>query len=393
MLGSFLVSCSELGSERQIESTRVATLPSKRAVPGAGSADRFGGGMGPATNRPAGSQPAGSGAASGTPELKWDTPPGWIAKAPTDMRIANFQVGADPEAECYLTVLQGSGGGLLSNVNRWRGQMGLPPVSETDVANMPRRKLLGAPAAYIDIQGQFTGMGAAAQADYRMVGAILSLPQGAVFVKMVGSVASLEGQEEGFAYFCDSMRLEDPSGGEVHGPGDGHNHGGEDLQAGMGSAEPDLSQTDFGGMPATSGSLRFEAPEGWVREDPKPMREVSYRMGTDSECYVAILGGNGGGVEANFNRWRGQLGLPAFSASELAALPRILVLGQKASMMEAHGDFTGMGGDTQSGSGLLGLVCPQGSQTIFIKMIGPSDELRAERERFVEFCQSMRRGH
>ena len=29
-----------------------------------------------------------------------------------------------------MTVLQGDGGGLLSNVNRWRGQLGLEPVEE-----------------------------------------------------------------------------------------------------------------------------------------------------------------------------------------------------------------------------------------------------------------------
>jgi cysteinyl-tRNA synthetase len=40
---------------------------------------------------------------------------------------------AQKEAEVAVTVFPGTVGGLTANVNRWRGQIGLPPASEADI--------------------------------------------------------------------------------------------------------------------------------------------------------------------------------------------------------------------------------------------------------------------
>ncbi len=71
--------------------------------------------------------------------------------------------------------------------------------------------------------------------------------------------------------------------------------------------------------------------------------------------------------------------LAPLSAEALDALPTVPVLGRQARMVEIDGGKLGM----------FGLVCDLGTQTVFVKMTGPTESLRAERERFVAFCKSL----
>jgi hypothetical protein len=109
-----------------------------------------------------------------------------------------------------------------------------------------------------------------------------------------------------------------------------------------------------------------------------------------SECYVTVLSGPAGGVDANLNRWQEQMGQPPLEATAIQALPRLTVLGREAPFMEATGDFTGMDGQTQGSSALLGVICPLEDRALFVKMTGPRDEVLAEKENFVAFCESLR---
>ena len=48
------------------------------------------------------------------------------------MRLASFEVPySTGSGDLSIMELSGSGGGLEANVNRWRGQIGLDPVSYT----------------------------------------------------------------------------------------------------------------------------------------------------------------------------------------------------------------------------------------------------------------------
>jgi len=121
------------------------------------------------------------------------------------------------------------------------------------------------------------------------------------------------------------------------------------------------------------------------------MREVTFVAGPSakSECYVSILSGSGGGVEANINRWRNQMGLAALTAAELADLPTLDVLGQQALFIQILGNYTGMAGPTMENYLMLGVVCPLEAEAVFIKMVGPAAEVEPETERFIGFCQSL----
>jgi hypothetical protein len=65
-------------------------------------------------------QPTGEG-----PSLVWRAPPDWVVKPAGTMRKGSYAVGA---AEVAITVFPGDVGGVLANVNRWRGQAGLAAV-------------------------------------------------------------------------------------------------------------------------------------------------------------------------------------------------------------------------------------------------------------------------
>lgn len=65
----------------------------------------------------------------------WTVPAGWIADPePRPMRLATF-VAPDPggAVEVAITRFAGRVGGELANINRWRGQMGLGPIEETEL--------------------------------------------------------------------------------------------------------------------------------------------------------------------------------------------------------------------------------------------------------------------
>ena len=335
------------------------------------NAQRFGG-MPGAT--PSASMNREVGANSSSRGFVWETPEGWTAKAPTSMREANFQVGDDPNAECYLTVLAGMGGGLISNVNRWRQQIGLPPQTDAEILALPKRLLFGNEATIVELEGAFKGMGDEAEEGFGLLGAILSMQEGTLFVKLTGPIETVRANRAQFDQFCDSLDKDEPGAAE-------HDHSAHETQT---SATKTASDS--------SGGLAFEAPKSWQEQPPRSMRIVSYQVGSTpgSECYITGLSGDAGGVEANINRWRSQVGAEPLSQAEIAALPTLTILGTPSPWMEAYGDFSGMGAEDQSDAGILGAICNLGNQTLFLKMLGPSSLLKSERDNFIQFCESLR---
>jgi hypothetical protein len=92
----------------------------------------------------------------------------------------------------------------------------------------------------------------------------------------------------------------------------------------------------------------------------------------------------------NVDRWYSEMGKPGPTDAELAALPRAKVLGGEAVFVEVEGTFRGMSGEPIEGAGLLGMVLERDAGSVFVKMTGPADEVRAERERFRAFAESLR---
>lgn len=148
------------------------------------------------------------------------------------------------------------------------------------------------------------------------------------------------------------------------------------------------------GTPALSASagLTWTTPDGWTVGAARAMRLVTFAAGPDGvvECFIAELGGMGGGTEANFNRWRAQLGQPPLADGEFAALPTLRMLGQDAPLVEVEGTYRGMGETEQPGSKLLGTLAAAGERTFFVKLVGPAAAVDEQRAAFEALCASLK---
>jgi hypothetical protein len=214
----------------------------------------------------------------------------------------------------------------------------------------------------VELDGSYTGMGDDPQPDFRMYGLILSLPVGTIFVKMVGPRELLAAERERFLAFCDSLRLEAPR---------------ED-------ASDESAET-----PASRWS--WQAPPSWIEDPARGTREVSFRLGAngETECYVTVLAGTGGGLLNNLNRWRSQLGLGPIEAGALEDLERVELLGRETPLLEAYGSYTGMDDEKIERAGLLGVACELAGSSLFVKMIGPEEDVRGATSDFIAFCASL----
>lgn len=133
-------------------------------------------------------------AATGGPAIAWTLPAGWSDAPAKPMRLAVFSV--PPDGECGLFVFPG-GGDKLANVNRWRGQVGLPPLDQPG--------LEGALAAGDCGFGRFSWLSVAG-ADRAFLAAMLDTPGGQCFVKLEAPPARLAGLTGAFLAFCASLR-------------------------------------------------------------------------------------------------------------------------------------------------------------------------------------------
>lgn len=352
------------GGNGTIEITETRTVQAPQgAVPDASTAERLGFQSNSAMGQTAS-------------QLVHNKPEAWQELPATELRSPNFAVGPNGEAECYVTVLSGTGGGALANANRWRTQMGLEPMTEAEFASLPTVAMLHQNAPLLEITGTFQGMSGEENAEEsKLFGVIAEDGGNAVFVKMVGPAEVLDAEKDAFIAFCES----------VEHASHGHGQAQTDPHAGMQQMMPGDMGT------ATPTNFTWEAPEGWTQAGPKPMREVTFVLGEEgeTEVYIAVLSGMAGGVEANINRWCSQMDQEILSPEQIAALPKISILGSPAPLVEVVGSFTGMSGPKNENYMLLGAISELPAQTVFIKMTGPKEMVEQERDRFVAFCESL----
>ena len=147
-----------------------------------------------------------------------------------------------------------------------------------------------------------------------------------------------------------------------------------------------------------AGDLAYELPQGWVAEPPSSsFRLAQARIpgaGGDAELAIFFFGaGQGGGVEANVERWLGQVeggGEPTRETFEVGELT--------VHTVEAEGTLTpspmsmrpGAAPEPQPGAMLLGAVVEGPGGPWFFKATGPAETLQAERQPFFEMLRSLR---
>lgn len=142
--------------------------------------------------------------------------------------------------------------------------------------------------------------------------------------------------------------------------------------------------------------LTWKIPAGWTESatpDPSGMRMLDLRFGPnqEGECYISLMPGPAGGLEANVNRWRTQMGQTPYTADEIAKLAKKPFFNRDATFIAFDGDFKGFGAAAaKTGYRLLGLIHSAEQATIFVKLTGPKALVDQNAAAFDTFCQSIK---
>ena len=93
---------------------------------------------------------------SGLPKLTYTVPSGWTEKAPSQMRVASFGASDNGKSvDISVVPLAGMGGGDFANVNRWRGQVGLPNTTDGEISQSAEKVTIAGTAANMyDLNGK-----------------------------------------------------------------------------------------------------------------------------------------------------------------------------------------------------------------------------------------------
>jgi hypothetical protein len=154
--------------------------------------------------------PPSTGSAAAAGGINWKVPKRWETGPARSMRVATYQIppsSGDGEAgECGVFFFgPGQGGGVEANIERWIGQFKQPDGSSSaSRAKQNRTTINGLQVTTIDLRGTFEGGGpmmgqpAGEKPGYRLLGAIVEAPEGAVFFKLTGPERTVEAAQEEF---------------------------------------------------------------------------------------------------------------------------------------------------------------------------------------------------
>ena len=355
----------------------------------------------------------------------WKTPAGWEELPPGEMRLGSFRVKdqAGQQADVSIIPLPGLAGGDLENVNRWRGQVGLMPVPQDELATLTEKiEIAGGAAQLYDLAGQPSG----SSAKTRILAAIQRRQGVVFFYKMTGEDALVASQKPTFTSFLQSVRFQAPesvSGGlppshppiapatgskdtapallpASHPPINGqeatlpasHPPIGDAArpqaggQASLPASHPPIDAANGqAGAFASAAKPGWKVPGHWQEQAHGPMQTAKFVAlgdgGAKAEATVAEMPGDGGGPLANVNRWRGQIGLGPVAAGDLAKETSVLEVGAaKAMVLDATSS------DKQKR--LIVASVPRDGRTAFFKLMGDEPVVAKEKQAFLQFVQS-----
>ena len=162
---------------------------------------------GPAT---AGTMPtAAAGTMAGTPVptadgpgLAWTAPARWTVGATNPMRKATYEIpGQGGKVELTITAFPSDVGGELANVNRWRGQVQLQPVTESDLPGIvTRQEQNGLQLDVVDCNGK----------SQQLLGVIVPFGGGTWFFKLTGANALVAQEKPEFLAFLKTVHPAQP---------------------------------------------------------------------------------------------------------------------------------------------------------------------------------------
>lgn len=138
---------------------------------------------------------------TGADALAWDLPKGWTETHAGGMRFATLKPPVPGKIDVSVVMLPGEAGGELANLNRWRGQIGLPPVDEA--TRVQTREQVDAKAGAVSVY-DFSSPGPNPQ---RMIAGVLFASGRSWFIKMVGDEPAVEAARPAFMGILKSLHF------------------------------------------------------------------------------------------------------------------------------------------------------------------------------------------
>jgi hypothetical protein len=149
--------------------------------------------------------------------------------------------------------------------------------------------------------------------------------------------------------------------------------------------------------------VKWTVPSGWKNEGSRPMRAATYSVplapgdAGAAECVVYFFGaGQGGSVEANLERWKGQF-REAGGKPPAAKIEKRTIHGLPVTLIDVAGEYSGMGGPNAAqqtsvpGYRLLGAIVEGPGGNLFVKFTAPQKTVAANKAKFDELVGSMER--
>jgi hypothetical protein len=115
---------------------------------------------------------------------------------------------------------------------------------------------------------------------------------------------------------------------------------------------------------------------------------AAYALPGGGRVTVSKLAGDGGGLAANINRWRGQVGLKPAGENEMSGQP-LKITGSEDTMLLFNLTSENAADDAE---GILAGVLPLKSETWYFKFTGPVGVLKKSGGVFMEFLRTVRTG-
>jgi hypothetical protein len=223
-----------------------------------------------------------------------------------------------------------------------------------------------------DVAGTEPGSGD----DARIIGAILHTGESTWYFKMMGDSSLVETNKPAFLAFLRSVEFQGsaaPATLDLSQLPASH-----PAVPGMGAETP----TAAGAKPS------WTVPPDWKEGELMQFLVARYVIQGAGDATAAVnvsqLDGNGGGLLANLNRWRAQLGQPGITGDDAAKLPTIDAAGTPAVLA----DFSGTDARTGKPARLIGVVLPFNGQTWFYKLMGDPDLVGQQKDVLIKFVQS-----
>jgi hypothetical protein len=276
----------------------------------------------------------------------WTLPEGWSQQPGNQFRFATL---VSDGLEVTVSSLPAPGGAakpdyILANLNRWRDQLALPPVSLEELEQSANPFELGGRQAYrVDLLGSAPAAGPSR-----------------------GPFQSAERPSQQPSAVTASST--DPSSNAV----------------------PASSAADGSPGPRRVGGMSFTPPKDWQEGRSGGMRLAAFMVQRDDKRAEVTLiplgaGPSAGSLVDNVNRWRREIDLPPIEQAQVE---------QETSTIEA-GDASGqyirlVNPNNSDADATLAVIFPLPDRTLFVKMKGARDLVLDEEGNFKRFVESFR---